>query len=83
MEQRSRGGGQTKRNFIMMARVGRRRRVVVPPRVACEPSVAVGVQDIVKILPGAERCNVPVWREQLFEENLECFGQWMGLGRGK
>ena len=63
------------RNFILMARVVRRRRVVVPPWVTHEPSVAVGVRDIVKILPGAEHCNVPVWREQLVEENLECCGR--------
>ena len=71
------------RNFIAMARVLRRRRVVVPPWVARESSVAVGVQDIIKILPRAERCNVSVWREQLAEENPECRGQWMGSGRGK
>ena len=52
----------------------------MPPQVAREPSVAVRVQDIVKILPGAERCTVPFWREQLVEEYPECRGRWMGQG---
>jgi hypothetical protein len=72
-----------KRDFIMMARVGRRRRVVVPPWVACELSVIVGVQDIVTILPRAERCTVLFWREQLVEAYPECRGQEMESGRGK
>jgi hypothetical protein len=55
--------------------------VVVPPRVAHVPSVVVGVRDIDKIIPGAERCTVPFWRDQLVEEYLECRGRWVGSGR--
>jgi hypothetical protein len=72
-----------KRDFITMARVGRRRRVAVPPRVAREPSVVVGVRDIVTILPGAEQCTVPFWIGQLVEACPELRGRGMGSGRGE
>ncbi len=68
-------GGQTKRNFFTMAKVGRRRRAVVPPRFAREPSNAVGVRAFVKILLGAERCTVPFWREPLVEAYPEDCGR--------
>jgi hypothetical protein len=66
-----------------MVRVGRRRRVVVPPQVARESSIVVGVQDIVTILPGAKRCAVPFWRRQLVEACPEMRGREMGSGRGE
>ena len=75
------GGGQTNRTFNTMARVGRGRRVGVPPWVALVPAVTVGFQDIVKLLLGAERCTVPFWGGQLV--NVEWRGRWVRAGRCK
>ncbi len=58
-------------------------KVVVPPRVAREPFVVVGVRDIVTILPGAEHCTVPFWRGQLVEACPEMRGRGMESGRGE
>ena len=55
----------------------------MPPRVACELSVVVGVRDIVTILPGTKRCTVPFWRGQLVEVCPEMCGREMGSGRGE
>jgi hypothetical protein len=48
---------------------------VPPPRIAREPSIAVGLRDFGKILLGAERCTVPFWREQQVGAYPECRGR--------